>query len=133
MIACHTEEFDRVMHFFDLPEPLTANKANSMHWSKRLDFTTAWKDTATYHAKGIKPKGDYIFRLCVGQILKKKAGRARDIDAIVPSLKAYVDGLILGGLAPDDSIKWYRGLCLHAPEMGEHSAVQIALYIRLPW
>lgn len=132
MINCHAaDDYDKVISFLELPEPLTANMANSMHWSKQVLWKDAWRDMGVYNAKAIRPKGDHVFRLCVHQVLKRKAGRARDIDAITPSLKSYVDGLVLGGLAPDDSIAWYRGLCLHTPQMGVENRVRIDLYTKL--
>lgn len=78
--------------------PLTANQR--MHWRQKAEITRAVRQLG-YIAVLDLPKNQA--RISVGLTWVVKDARRRDVDNIVPTLKALCDGIVDAGVVPDDT------------------------------
>lgn len=76
--------------------PLTANQR--IHWRKRADLTAQIRTMTMLNARHIPPMG----RCEVALTWYVTDRRRRDVDNLVPTLKAMCDGLVDAGIVPDD-------------------------------
>ena len=98
--------------------PLTpANRWHTGHWSKKTELVSAWRAAAIQAARIAKlPKGLAAFTVTVQA--RHQTMRLTDFDAMAPTAKAVIDGLVSGprgdgyGLAPDDTPEYARSLTL---------------------
>lgn len=90
------------MHRFDWASPpLTANQR--LHWARKARLTSDVRSAAylAFLAKWAD-NGEYG-RVEVNLTWFVKDKRRRDVDNIVPTLKALCDGLVDAGIVPDDT------------------------------
>ncbi|RLP70894.1 hypothetical protein D9V30_00205 [Mycetocola reblochoni] len=77
--------------------PLTANQR--LHWAKKAKITAAVRRVAAAHFRDFPP----VARVRVELEWHVLTAHRRDVDNIVPTLKALADGLVDAGIAPDDT------------------------------
>lgn len=77
--------------------PLTANQR--LHWAHKAKITAEIRDLAAWQAKRVPP----MTRCRVDLIWKVRDSRRRDVDNVVPTLKAICDGIVDAGVVPDDT------------------------------
>jgi Holliday junction resolvase RusA-like endonuclease len=83
---------------FDWPRPpLTANQR--LHWRKKADITRKVRRAATLLARDV-PTLDKI-TVDLAWVVNTK--HRRDVDNLVPTLKALCDGLVDADIVPDDT------------------------------
>lgn len=94
--------------------PLSINEANRMHWAARAKRVKPWRDSAILLARS----GAAAYAREVGQVwpvqpinvqvrLQFRSNARRDPHNFVgTTVKAIVDGLVRGGLIPDDTAEW---------------------------
>lgn len=70
------------------------------HW-QRHELTTLWRDAATVHARQARAKVASPFALHA--VIHKRDRRLFDLDGVVPTIKAAVDGCRRAGLIEDDN------------------------------
>lgn len=96
---------------FNAPtEPLSINKAHSLHWAARRRQTDPWRDLAVYITRralrhdwsGWEPQP-----VTIQLTLPFRTAARRDPHNYVgTTVKAFVDGMVTGGLIPDDTPEW---------------------------
>lgn len=106
-----TREGDTLTATFMAPTlPLSINKAHSLHWSARRRQTNPWRDFATMMTRTWRLgvwKGWEAQPVTVQLALEFRTGARRDPHNYVgTTVKAFVDGLVSGGLIPDDTPEW---------------------------
>jgi len=86
--------------------PLTANQR--LHWSKKAQLTKRIRKVAALEAANanIPALGQCRVQL-VWMVLDS---RRRDVDNVVPTLKAMCDGLVDAGIVPDDTPDYMQKL-----------------------
>lgn len=100
----------------DWLELVPVNRWFSGHWSKKAALVTEWREAAIQAAQLSRlPKRLDRFRLDVQA--RHQKGTLTDPDAFAAAAKAICDGLILYGLAEDDSGEFFDGLHLLPPYM----------------
>lgn len=92
---------------------LSTNQANTLHWAKRKAATTPWRDvtlmmTRWALAKLARTSGAWRPQpVTIAMELSFREARRRDPHNYVGTVvKATVDGLVRGGLIPDDAPEW---------------------------
>lgn len=93
MTATATSEF----YVLDRPT-LTANQR--LHWAKKAKLT---RHTRTIGYKAGSKFGNGYEHVTVGLEWRVFTKHRRDVDNIVPTLKALCDGLVDAGVVPDDT------------------------------
>ncbi len=96
---------------FNAPtEPLSINKAHSLHWGARRRRTDPWRDLAiilTRQALRGDWKGWEPEPVTIQLTLPFRTAARRDPHNYVgTNVKAWVDGMVTGGLIPDDTPEW---------------------------
>jgi hypothetical protein len=86
---------------------VSENAVNRMHWAQRKRLLDPWKDAAAYSVMSLGPS-----------LKKALAGRSKRVQVYLPFrtrrkrdphnyvgtvCKAIIDGLVIGGLWPDDN------------------------------
>lgn len=84
--------------------PLTANQR--LHWRKKADLTRKVRAVSAAETAHIPPLGKCRVQL-VWLVTDK---RRRDVDNVVPTLKAMCDGLVDAGIVPDDTPEFMEKL-----------------------
>lgn len=77
--------------------PLTANQR--MHWAHKAKVTAEVREQAAWKANLIPP----MKRCRVELVWRVRDSRRRDVDNVVPTLKAICDGIVDAGVVPDDT------------------------------
>lgn len=101
-----------VLTFSAPTPPLSINKAHSLHWAARRKQTDPWRDTAiivTRQARMQKARWWAAFPqpVTIQMDLPFRTGVRKDPHNYVGTVvKATVDGLVTGGLIPDDTPEW---------------------------
>ena len=89
---------------YDSP-PLRSNAR--MHWAPRAELTRQIRAHAGWQSKALcRERGPIDGRVTVTLIWTVTDGRRRDAGASSPTLKAALDGIVDGGLLPDDSSRY---------------------------
>lgn len=104
------------LSFHQPTEPLSINVATGMHWAAKARRTEPWRDIAIMATRQALRKGrDHAPGWwCQGRTpvtiqveLEFRTARTRDPHNYTgTNVKAVVDGLVRGGLIPDDSPEW---------------------------
>lgn len=98
------------MGFAAPTEPLSINQAHSLHWAARRRRTDPWRDLAIlltrrmlqHDWKGWEPQP-----VTIQMTLPFRTAARRDPHNYVgTTVKAFVDGMVTGGLIPDDTPEW---------------------------
>ncbi|MDH6277494.1 crossover junction endodeoxyribonuclease RusA [Aurantimicrobium minutum] len=84
--------------------PLTSNQR--MHWGQKMTLTRKVRRVAAKESAHIPALGKCRVQL-VWLVLDN---RRRDVDNVVPTLKAMCDGLVDAGLVPDDTPEYMMKL-----------------------
>jgi len=94
-------------------EPLSTNAANRLHWAAKRKVTNPWRDLAimvTRQALSAYAREREVWPTQAVNIhvtLPFRTRRTRDPHNYTGTVvKALVDGLVRGGLIPDDSPEW---------------------------
>lgn len=96
--------------------PFTANQARRWHWSKVHAKTAEWRQAFGVLARAAKvPRLDRVRITAVVHL----AGRPLDTDAIAPTVKAAIDGLVDAKVIPDDTPAHVLGVAYAPPVMGQ--------------
>lgn len=83
---------------FDWPSPpLTANQR--LHWAKKAKITAKVRESAAYLLRNMPPAGRV--RVTLTWVVHTK--HRRDVDNVVPTLKALCDGIVDAGIVVDDT------------------------------
>ena len=96
------------------PAWLTQNDVRRMHWAEHGRRVAQWKTLAMLAARP-RPKTPMPVRVAV-HAWPEKSGRMFDGDAIAPSVKACIDGLVLAGVLVDDTPTWVGPVTYQPPE-----------------
>lgn len=123
--------FDEAFQFSEIAKPVLMNEALRMHWQERKQHVDLWKNLGFYFVKTNHIENVDNFRLIVRHYVHKSRGRYPDVDALAFVLKAFVDGMVHANLTPDDSMRYFRGLCIN-PVMLEElpAALEIDLLVK---
>jgi crossover junction endodeoxyribonuclease RusA len=84
--------------------PMTLN--DRMHWAVRHARVNAWKHVTVALAR--KHRLPALARFTVVLHFAPDVNRRRDVDNLVATLKAIVDGLVLAKVCPDDDHTRYQ-------------------------
>lgn len=102
-----------VVRFPAPAEPLSTNQAKGMHWGKERRYTDPWKDMALMVSRqalaGYARKREAwpVQPVTIQTVLPFRVNRRRDPHNYVGTVvKALVDGLVRGGVIPDDAPEW---------------------------
>jgi hypothetical protein len=92
-------------------KPPTMNAWNLMHHQQRAKLRAEWREAYRLMSTGCVP-----LAWCNVTIDHIKGTRRKiDVAACVPAVKAAIDGVVLGGVLPDDSPTFVRSLKFKAP------------------
>jgi len=84
--------------------PLSLNRERTMHWAARNRRLDPWRDLATWLARCSNTAEVVAGRpATITVVLPVKGHYRRDPHNYVPTVKAIIDGLIVGGVWPDDT------------------------------
>lgn len=92
--------------------PLSINQAHTLHWAPRRARTDPWRDLAlVITRRALHPGGDWHGWPTVPVTIRltmefRSAARRDPHNYVGTNVKAVVDGLVRGGLIPDDSPEW---------------------------
>ncbi len=85
---------------YDSP-PLRSNQR--MHWAPKAEMTRQIREHAAWQARDVRHRsGPIDGPVTVTLVWTVTDNRRRDVGAGGPTLKAAIDGLVDGGLIPDD-------------------------------
>lgn len=95
-------------------EPISTNAANRLHWAARKKVTDPWRDLAILVARHslaayARDLGEVwpVQPVNIRMDLPFRTARRRDPHNYVGTVvKATVDGLVRGGIIPDDAPEW---------------------------
>lgn len=94
----HADDRFRTTLTLNYPRPpLTANQR--LHWRKKADLTRQLRETVAWLARPIP----FLHRIDVTLTWVVNDRRRRDVDNVVPTLKAICDGLVDVDIVPDDT------------------------------
>lgn len=93
---------------------LTQNDVRRMHWAEQRQRVAQWKTLAMLAARP-RPEAPMPVRVAV-HAWPEKSGRMFDGDAIAPTVKACIDGLVLAGVLVDDTPTWVGPVTYQPPE-----------------
>lgn len=106
------DEPDLTRHCFVWPErPVTVNVATRAHWRRAAQFTADWRQAFAAMSTGCTP-----LAWCHVEV-QTIHGTNRKMDAAAEALavKAALDGIVDGGVIPDDQPAYVRSIMFHAP------------------
>jgi len=106
-----------------MEKPWTTNaERRQKHWSQRAKITARWRHA---YASVIKMLLDCGYptaqKIGVTVIPHQEKGKMQDTGSCYPSAKAAIDGLVDGGLIPDDGPQYVDYVLFQAPVKGEHA------------
>lgn len=91
-------------------DPLSINAANRLHWAAKRRLTNPWRDAAvvlTQRAIQHDWRGWEPEPVTIQLTLPFRTATHRDPHNYVgTTVKAFVDGMVTGGLIPDDGPEW---------------------------
>lgn len=93
--------------------PFTANATNRLHHRQVAKLRAEWRDATTILARAaqLPPMG----RATATFQARYRTGRLSDADAIAPTAKACLDGLVRAGVLPDDTAAEVASVTYLAP------------------
>ena len=101
--------------------PLTQNQAHRMHYRGVARVRRRWHDTAAWLARQQRipalPAVTVTAYGCYGT-----ARSLPDPDALAPTLKAVIDGIVAAGVIPDDTSAHVRGVTYLPPVVARGQA-----------
>ena len=100
--------------FIQPTDPLSINEAHRLHWAARRRRTNPWRDLAVYMARqalrGYQSqhgrRWEEVPVTITMTLAFRRAARRDPHNYVGTNVKAFVDGLVTGGLIPDDSPEW---------------------------
>lgn len=103
---------------------LTLNQR--LHWSKRAAVTRAIRDETVWRCRQLGIGA--LEKPTVTLHLVPKDRRRRDVDNLVPTSKAVVDGLVTAGVIGDDTPAYvdHRMPVIHEPDGDPRVYVEVA-------
>lgn len=96
------------------------------NWRTHQQLKEAWRDAGTLLGKSL-PKLQ-IVEIDVEHYAGKEIKRLPDCLACAPSVKAFIDGLVIAGVVADDSTRYVNSVTLEPPKRGPKSGLRF--YIR---
>lgn len=88
-------------------EPLSINRANTLHWAARDRLLKPWRLIVETYARRMVRRGWKPVPLTIQVTLPFRTNRRRDPHNYTGTVvKAIVDGLVRGGVIPDDTPEW---------------------------
>lgn len=99
----------RLLLTFPAPTiPLSINEAHRLHWAARRKRTDPWRDIAILAARqAVTREGWTPTPVTIRMELEFRKNARRDPHNYVGTVvKAVVDGLVTGGIIPDDTPEW---------------------------
>lgn len=98
------------------PSDLSPNMERNLHWTKKREAVKAYKELGRWHclaamqSKGFKTSQKVRVSYVWHKGKKRGTGfyRPKDDRNAIASLKALDDGMVLAGLVPDDSAKYWE-------------------------
>lgn len=121
--------------YLTYPRPAKPVSSNELgHWSKTQPMKEAWRDTATLVAqqlKTVQKPMTGLWEVTIRIPFDRKAGRRDPHNYVGTVCKWTVDGLVIGGLWPDDTPEF---VSVREPELvvKKGAPVQIRLYPMRP-
>lgn len=100
---------DQLYLSFPAPtSPLSINEAHRLHWAARRKRTDPWRDLAVLVARQAMRQADWTpVPVSIRTELAFRTKARRDPHNYVGTVvKAVVDGLVTGGIIPDDLPEW---------------------------
>ena len=105
--------------------PMLTNAVHNMHFRKASAERKKWRGMGLALAEQAKvPACGAIEVTCWGVY---PGGRLPDPDAVAPSLKGVLDGLVDAGVVPDDTGEWVKAIT-YLPAVKE-KGVDAALHV----
>jgi hypothetical protein len=126
-----------VLTFHAPTVPLSINRAHQLHWAARRRLTDPWRDMATVLMRQvIRGRWVNVRPVTIQVDLPFRTRGRRDPHNYVGTVvKAVVDGLVTGGLIPDDTPEWATILeptISHQPDKSEQLVATITITPRSP-
>lgn len=94
--------------------PLTLNGVHKMHPIAATKARHIWRDAATYLARAARIPAIAGMDVEVQAHYPNRAHWA-DIDGTAITVKGIIDGIVLAGVVPDDSPRWFHRLTILSP------------------
>ena len=85
--------------------PASLNELFGMHRFARAKYTKERKEEVAWLCKNLK-NGPIVFPIEVSILIISKSKHKKDCDNYLGGAKSIIDGLVLGGVMPDDSTDW---------------------------
>ena len=106
--ACaHPDCVPFTRHVFVWPErAVTVNELIRMHWRKVAEFTARWREAFKLMSTGSEP----LAWCNVTVQYVHGSNRKMDVAAEALALKAALDGIVDGGVLPDDNPQYVRSV-----------------------
>lgn len=106
--------------------PTTMNELRRLHWSSDHQLRTEYRDLAFFAARraGL-PRLEQIVLIARGVYADAKA--LPDTDAIAPTVKGIIDGLVLAKLVPDDTAAHIRRISYDPPVRDTWTGVELMI------
>lgn len=112
--------------------PMTANKAHNTNHFAVSKMREEWSDQTQVLCRVLDaPKGLDRVEITVRPFYDK--GPLPDTDAVHPSVKAVIDGLVRYGVIPDDSGEHVRSLTYQAPLLSRGRGSGIIVAVQEVW
>lgn len=105
-------------------KPLTANKIRTLHYHQVAKHTREWKEAFYWLYRQNQNKQTEPINIIVTHETK---GRLPDVGSCMHTVKAAIDGLVLGGLIPDDNPKWLHAITFLAPTKTGRDALSLTI------
>jgi crossover junction endodeoxyribonuclease RusA len=106
--------------------PFTANASRSAHWTVTSRLTSQWRGAWCIIGRADVPLPPGPCRIIATPYLPNRR-HTQDVAACFPAVKAALDGLVDGGLWPDDSAEWVTELTFRPAVYGEGERLQLEL------
>lgn len=101
--------------------PLTQNQAHRMHYRDVARVRRRWHDTAAWLARRRRiPALPAITVAAYGRYGTRRS--LPDPDALAPTLKAVIDGIVAAGVIPDDTSTHVRSVTYLPPVVASGQA-----------